>query len=283
MNYRHIYHAGNFADVFKHTLLIQLIRALQRKPKGFCYIDIHAGIGCYNLQNQAAQKTLEFQQGIAKLWNEPELPEALQDYLQQQQLFNETRGHTKGLSWYAGSPCLMEQLLRPQDRMLLSELHIEDVLELQNALSAHRQIQIYHEDAYKVLKSAVPPVEKRGVVLIDPAFEAKDEFQQVMTALKDAQARWQTGTYVIWYPIKSTATVKYFHQQLVQSGIRKMLCAELCVYPDDVQTRFNGSGMVVVNPPFQFLENIQTWLPRLWSLLSIEGLGRYNASWLVPE
>ena len=283
MNYRHIYHAGNFADVFKHTLLIQLIYALQRKPKGCCYIDLHAGIGAYNLQSQEAQVTQEYQQGIAKLWNAPNLSEPLREYVQQQLLFNQRRGNTNGLSWYAGSPCLMEQLLRPEDRMLLSELHMEDVLSLHGALSAHQQLQIYHEDAYKVLKSAVPPVEKRGLVLIDPAFEARDEFQQVLTALQDAYSRWQTGTYVIWYPIKSTSMVKSFHQKVERLGVRKIICAELCVYPDDVQTRFNGSGLLIVNPPFQFLDNIRTWLPQLWELLSVEGTGRYQAKWLVPE
>jgi 23S rRNA (adenine2030-N6)-methyltransferase len=283
MNYRHIYHAGNFADVFKHILLIQLIHALQRKPKGFCYIDTHAGIGAYNLSTIEAHKTNEFEAGIARLWHATDLHPAIQTYVQQQQDFNRQKGCFKGLTWYAGSPCLIEQLLRPQDRMILSELRMEDVVELQQNLSVHKQIQLYHEDAYTMLKGVIPPIEKRGMILIDPAFEVRDELQHVLKALKDAYIRWQTGTYVIWYPIKSSTMIKNFHQKVMQLGIPKILCAELCVYPDDVQNRFNGSGMLIVNPPYQFLENIQAWLPQLWQLLSYEKSGRYHASWLVPE
>lgn len=276
MNYHHIYHAGNFADVFKHTLLILLLQALQRKPKPFCYIETHAGRGCYDLASIEARKTLEFRDGISKLWEIKNNPEIITIYKNIIRQFNQN----SNLRIYPGSPCIAKALLRENDRMWVSELQIDEAWQLQQLFIRDRQVKVFQQEGYQALKAWLPPVERRGLVLIDPPFEEVDEFDAISVGLRTAYRRWQTGIYAIWYPIKSRSAVTQFQHALQQSGIQKILIAELCIYPEDIPLRFNGAGLVIINPPWQFAEQIQILLPWLWNQLSVAQQGSYRVSWL---
>lgn len=280
MNYRHLYHAGNFADVFKHLSLVLLIQSLQRKPSPFCYLDTHAGKGRYDLHSIEAQKTGEFHTGIPKLWSlqsATAVPDVVATYLSLVRQFNPTAE----LRFYPGSPCLVKMLLRESDRMLLCELHPQEVQQLQQLFRKDKQVVIHHENGYQALKAYLPPPERRGLVLIDPPFETLTEFDDVITGLRHAYQRWQTGIYTMWYPIKSRPEVLRFHRQLGTLGIGKMLVAELCLYPDDIPTRLNGAGLVIINPPWQFKEQLESLLPWLRRQFTGGQTGSERIKWLV--
>lgn len=275
MNYRHLYHAGNFADVFKHVMLTALLRALQRKPKPFCYVETHAGAGKYALDSVSAHKTQEFTQGIQRLWNVADAPELVQHYLNVVKKFNASE-----LKCYPGSPCLARELLRPEDRMVLCELHEEVFTQLRQEFSRTPRSKTYLEDGYKVLNAVLPPLERRGVVLIDPSFEVANEFNNLVQQVQTAYRRWETGVYVMWYPIKSRTVLQKFHRDLLATGISKMLAVQLYVYPDDVDLRLNGAGMVIINPPYQLDTELTQVLPWLTRQLEIEG-GNYSIRFLA--
>ena len=279
MNYRHIYHAGNFADVLKHAVLALIIKALQKKDAPFCYFDTHAGIGRYDLHHEAAQKTGEYRTGIARLWNNVAAPPAVAGYLAAVRALN-AGTH---LRYYPGSPRVARHLLRPQDRMVLFELHPEEVAMLRHEFSGDRQVAVHEQDGYAGLKGFLPPPEKRGVVLVDPPYEQRDEYDRVISGLKTAHERWAGGVLAIWYPIKDRPTVERFHRRLVATGIHKILLAELSVYPLDNAFRLNGCGMAIINPPWQLDNALKTLLPELLSALRVDDPGRARVEWLVPE
>jgi 23S rRNA (adenine2030-N6)-methyltransferase len=279
MNYRHIYHAGNFADVFKHALLAQLLKALQRKDAPFCYLDTHAGIGRYDLHHEAAQKTGEYRTGISRLWNVTGLPADFDDYLAAVRALN--RGDH--LRFYPGSPRIARHLLRPQDRMVLLEMHPEEAAMLRAEFHGDAQVAVHEQDGYAGLKGFLPPKEKRGLVLIDPPYEQKDDFDRIIAGLKVAHERWSGGTYAIWYPIKDRPTIDRFHRRLLATGIRKILLAELAIYPLDSAFRLNGSGMIVVNPPWQFMETVRPLLTDMQERLRLDAPGSRRLEMLVEE
>lgn len=280
MNYRHIFHAGSFADVFKHIILIGLIRALCRKETPFCYVDTHAGLGYYDLLSFSAQKTQEFAQGVAKLLKlaHTQMPEWARDYLKIIKPLNDTTD----LQYYPGSPRIVRALLRPQDRMILSELHQDDVQILKQEFKNDKQVAVHHMNGYQTLKAFLPPNERRGLVLIDPAYEVNDEFERMITALEIALLRWSTGIYAIWYPIKDRDLIMDFYRRLKYSGISKILCSELSVR-DDITSELNACGMVIINPPWKFDEDLSSVLRWLWAVLSVERQGEYRTQWLVNE
>lgn len=280
LSYRHIYHAGNFADVFKHVVLLQILRALLRKEAPFFVLDTHAGIGRYELALAEAQKNREFDNGVARLLECSDPPAAVADYLEQVYAQNPNGQY---LSYYPGSPCLIRALLRSQDRLVLSELHPADVIELKRVFAGDKQVAVHQQDAYQGLKAFLPPAERRGLVLIDPPYERKDEYERVASSLKMAYQRWPTGTYVIWYPILSRSLVTRFHQVVMATGIRKILRAELCIDADTDRTVFVGSGLLIVNPPWQLQEELAAQLPWLWHCLAPAGQGQQTVAWLVPE
>lgn len=280
LSYRHIYHAGNFADVFKHVVLVQLLRALLRKAAPFFVLDAHAGIGRYDLSAAEAQKNQEFNSGIARVMADADQPAAVADYLAQVQALNAA---SQSLAIYPGSPCLIRALLRTDDRLLLSELHPADHAQLKTLFADDRQVAVHQQDAYQCLKAFLPPTEKRGLVLIDPPYERKDEYARVADSLLTAYTRWPTGIYAIWYPILSRSLVTRFHDAVVATGIRKILCAELCIDTDTDRTAFAGSGMLIVNPPWQLDSEMVDYLPWLWRCLSPQGEGCQSVTWLVPE
>jgi len=280
LSYRHIYHAGNFADVFKHVVLLQILRALLRKETAFFVLDTHAGIGRYELAQAEAQKNREFDTGVMRVLDCADPPAAVADYIAQIRALNPV-GHE--LTTYPGSPYLIRALLRSQDRLVLSELHPADVIELKRVFAGDKLVAVHQQDAYQGLKAYLPPAERRGLVLIDPPYERKDEYERVADSLATAYQRWPTGTYVIWYPILSRSLVMRFHHAIVGTGIRKILCAELCIDADTDRTAFVGSGLLVINPPWQLKEELSTQLPWLWRCLAQSGQGRQTGEWLVPE
>ena len=250
MNYRHGFHAGNFADCFKHVLLVRLVRSLQRKPAPIFVLDTHAGAGCYDLGSDQARRTGEAAAGVRRLLADP--PPALDDYLS---LVRRTGTATAGEATpplYPGSPALIRALLRPEDRAACCELHPEDVGALRRFLDRDPRVAVHHRDAWEAVRGLLPPAQKRGLVFIDPPFEAPDEFSRLAEAIMLAQARFPTGIVAAWYPIKHRAPVRAFHDALRHGGIRDVIVLELLLRDPLDASRLNGCGLVVVRPPFTF-------------------------------
>lgn len=269
MNYRHIYHAGNFADVFKHVVLIALTQSLIRKDAPFCYLDTHAGIGQYDLQSEPAQKSKEFHNGILKIAaaaNPPPLVSAYLDCVSQLNQKNRWR-------FYPGSPMIVKHFLRPIDRMILCELQKEDYSTLKSFFGSHKKTTLHHQDGYQALKAYLPPIERRGLVLMDPPFEQPNEFSALKENLAAALKRFETGVYAIWYPIKKRADTTRWIESLKTTLTRPCLTTELCIYPDDVSNQLNGCGMLVINPPWQLDVILEETVPWLWKALSIDQQG----------
>lgn len=276
MNYRHIYHAGSFADVFKHIVLIALIRALSRKEKPFCYLDTHAGVARYDLFALEAKKTQEAQNGIFKLPLEKNLPQLAAEYVQIITAFNQENSQ---LQFYPGSPRIVRPLLRSADRMILTELHPRDFDKLKQEFLRDRQVLVQQQDAYQALKAFLPPKERRGLVLIDPPFEKMDEFKQIIAGLKNALERWATGVYAIWYPLKDKIEIEKFYRSLKNLN-KNTLIAELNIYPKDVMMGLPGCGMAIINPPYQLDVTLKEVMPWLWSVLAIDKSGGHELYWL---
>lgn len=277
--YRHIYHAGNFADVAKHAILSLLIRAMQRKDSPCCIIDTHGGIGRYDLLAAQAQKTSEFQQGIARVLASQSIPEALNDYLSIIRSLN----HDDEPRFYPGSPWIARQLLRPQDRLILSELNPADHAQLKQCFVGDRQVAVHLRDAYEGLRASLPPKEKRALILIDPAYELKDEYQRLSQGLQAATTRFPTGVYAVWYPIMSRSLVNRFYHDLAATGIRRILRTEMLVREDSERTQMNGSGMIIINPPWQLDSQLQPLLAWLADTLALAPGSGASVDWLVTE
>lgn len=280
LSYRHSYHAGNFADVFKHVIWIQVLRALCRKATPFFVLDTHAGIGRYDLSGAEAQRNREYAQGIARLAHCNNFPAPVQDYLDLVRSHNPVDAE---LRFYPGSPCLSRALLRPQDRLLLTELHPADHLQLKQLFAGDSQVAVHKLDGYQALKAFLPPAEKRGLVLIDPAYERQDEYERVVANLQQAYVRWPNGVYVIWYPLLSHSLRERFHAALQASDIRKILTLEFGIQALRDRTEFAGSGMLMINPPWSLqtdLEAVMHWFP---TCLGLAGQAWQRQFWLVPE
>ncbi len=257
MNYRHIYHAGNIADLFKHAALLAVLDRLHAKPGALAVLDTHAGIGRYDLSAAEARKTGEFERGIGALiayrarTPDAALHPALDRLLHL--VACASAGLTDGVI-YPGSPLLARLVQRPQDRLALCELHPEDAAQLKQLFRGDGAVAVHHRDGYEALKALLPPKEKRGLVLIDPPFERPDEFPTLVEKIAEAHRRWPSGVYLLWYPIKNDAAVARFREALAGSGIRRILAAEFHAeprQPDAVEDRFRGSGLILINPPWQ--------------------------------
>lgn len=280
LSYRHIYHAGNFADVVKHVVLVALLQAIMRKPTP-CYVhDTHAGAGIYDLNCDEALRGRESDAGIGRVWSYPDPPPVVQAYLEVLREMN------PGLSqprFYPGSPAIARSLLRQQDRLLLTELHPRDHAQLVRQFRADKRIAIHKQDAYQGLAAFLPPAEKRGLVLIDPPYERKDEYDRVVAGLKTSYARWRQGIYALWYPIMSRSLQSRFLEACVASGIRKQLHVEFRIGDYSQQRRFTGCGLVLVNPPWQVETTIETSLQWLCGPLQQAQEPVVNLDWLVGE
>lgn len=283
MNYRHAYHAGNFADVLKHGVLVGLIEALKQKQTPFCYVDTHAGRGRYDLHGEEARKTREFADGVLRMLDSARLPAALHVYLNLVRALNAGRPGND-IAVYPGSPLLASLLLRDTDRAHLCELQPDEAAALRALFRADPRIAVHERDGYEALKALLPPKEKRGLVLIDPPFEAQDgEFRQIEAALKQAQTRWPGGIYAIWYPIKLRQAIAGFHRWLKQAGFPRVVVAELLIHPDNSALRLNGSGMAIVNPPWKFERQLEEMLPALTHHLAQGRFGQHRVEWLVES
>lgn len=278
MNYRHAYHAGNFADVFKHTVLISLIRSLLQKNTAICYFDMHAGPGHYDLLAEAAQKSQEFESGIAKVFHEKNPPDLIQKYVDCVQKINARFSGTtiSSLRYYPGSPFIIRSFLRTQDRMILTELHPEEYQLLKNDFKGSKQVGVHLLDGYQGLKAFLPPKESRGFILIDPPYERPNELTHIISALPATLKHFSTGVYAIWYPIKNRTEIDRFHHVLKNAISRPVLIAELSIYPEDNPLHLNGSGMAIINPPWQLDKQIMEYLPWLWKVLSVQNQGQYR-------
>jgi len=277
--YRHLFHAGNFADVFKHVLLTRLVLALGRKDKPFCYLDTHAGTGRYDLSHEWAQKLGEYHHGIARLWERRDLPELLEPYMAAVRAEN----RNGRLRWYPGSPRIVRGLLRAHDRAELTELNRDDANALGRLFDGDRQVHVHLMDGYQALKAFLPPKERRGLVLIDSSFDRAREFHRLAQALALTHRRWATGVYALWYPLMEAPAMHAFEREVLATGIRRILLFELSVLPEGWSESLRGCGLMVVNPPFGLEEEARSLLPWLWEALSEARTGRWAVRWLVPE
>lgn len=283
MNYRHAYHAGNFADVFKHAILVGLIEALKAKRSPLCYIDTHAGSGRYDLRGEQAHKTQEAADGILRLLPQTQLPSLLHIYVNLVRSIN-THGAETDSSTYPGSPLLAQLLLREGDRALLCEKQPEEAAALRSLFRHHAQVQVHERDGYEALPALVPPREKRGLVLIDPPFEVQlEEFKHIQKALASALERWPTGCYAIWYPIKLRPPLEPFKRWLRQRRLPKVLTAELLLHPDNSNLRLNGTGMAIINPPWRFQRTLEELLTALGSSLAQSRFSQHQIEWLGTD
>lgn len=279
LSYKHIFHAGNFADVLKHLVLQQILVYLGKKEAPYCLIDTHAGAGWYALQNPQAQKNQEFNQGIAKLWQQRECPKVVADYVQLIKHFNPgTR-----LSHYPGSPLIMQHYLRSKDRLFLHELHPNEFELLTSVIKAERHIQIKQEDGLEASLKLLPPAERRGLIFIDPSYEIKEDYQRVVKTLKNMQQRFATGTYALWYPVVNRERNLGLEQSLRNSGIRNIQLFELGQQRDSDAPGMTASGMIVINPPWTLKADLQTALPWLASHLGLPGVSSFRCEQLVAE
>lgn len=274
MNYRHSFHAGNSADVVKHSLLIALVRALQQKPGALSLIDTHAGCGLYDLYGDAAQRTGESAQGVLRALADAN--PLLDDYRAAVRAVND--GAEPRL--YPGSPKVLAQLLRPQDLLILNEKHPEDVQALRSAMR-DTPAAVHQRDAYELWLAMVPPRSPRGVVVVDPPYEQTDERARITATLATACRKWAHGVTVIWYPLKDRATHERWKAQLRKLGIAKFLCLEHWLYDADQPGIYNGAGLFIVNPPYAFTQALPPLLEGLRAALAPEGhRGAITAAWL---
>lgn len=253
MNYRHSFHAGSIADVFKHLILTLILDALRIKKTPFCVIDTHAGTGLYTLEGPG-----EYEQGIGLLWPYRQNWPALDVYLDLIRKFNK-----KGrLDHYPGSPLIISESLRPQDRAVFVELHPQDYEMLKLNFAAVKNVAVHRNNAWQALKAFVPPPENRGLVFIDPPYEQADEFDSVALALAYGQRHWRNGICMAWYPIKERRPIEKFHRT-IQAMTCQAYAVEFTTLPTDVEQRMNGSGLILINPPWKLMDTLKQVLPML--------------------
>lgn len=304
MNYRHHYHAGNFADVFKHAVLVRIVRAMQRKDKGFLYLDTHAGRGTYDLADAASGLTLartpEWPAGVGRLLDAApdKLSPELRDYLEQVRAHDFARrlvagendaagaqiaADSSGLRHYPGSPRLVRALMRPQDRMVLCELHPEEHDALAAEFRGARRVQVLPVDGYASLKAHLPPLERRALVLIDPPFEDGEEFVRVASAIDEALRRLPSATIAIWYPLTERARSDAFHEELAEYGPPPTCSVELTIAGPDSPPKLKGCGLTVINPPWQLAPVLRALAADLATRLVQFPPADSGLRWITPE
>ncbi|EKE84524.1 23S rRNA (adenine(2030)-N(6))-methyltransferase RlmJ [Idiomarina xiamenensis] len=281
MNYRHAYHAGNFADVFKHCLWYQCLSYLQQKDTPYFVLDSHGGIGLYELTGEQASKTAEWQQGIARVIDDSQAPALMQPYLDAVRLMNRDN---MSLRWYPGSPLLTSALLRDQDRAVVCELHPEDGPALAQNLGRSHAHRVHLGDGYQALKHYLPPQQKRGIVLIDPPFEKPDEFSAMLAAIKVHVKQWRHASMALWYPIKDPLAIATFQQQIAAiPQLAKTLAVDFCVREANTDKGLHGCGMILVNPAYGVVQSLPQWLPYLTERLAQGPGARWDSRWLVAD
>lgn len=278
LSYRHSFHAGNPADVVKHLVLAQVLSYQTLKDKPLDYIDTHSGAGFFELAGADAQKTQEYLDGIAKLYQHNSEHQELNDYIELIKSFNDT----EQLAFYPGSPKIAEHFLRRQDKGWFFELHPRDLALLQENMSGKRSIRVRGENGFAGLVGLLPPASRRACVLIDPPYEIKDDYDTVVKTLTKAYQRFSTGTYMIWYPVVDRERIERMEQGLIASGMRNIQLFELATEADTEVHGMTASGMIVINPPWKLKQTMDKILPELVSLLS-DSSGFYRSEQLVAE
>ena len=279
LSYRHAYHAGNFADVMKHVVLTALLRYLTRKEAALCYIDTHAGAGTYDLNSDFAQKTGECAAGISRLWGNEDVPAAIADYLALVRQFNSTSELTK----YPGSPWFAATLLRTQDRLALCELHSTDYPILEKLFAKDRRVHCYAEDGYRYSAGLVPPIERRGLVLMNPSYEVANEYEAAIATIGKMHRKFSTGTYALWYPIIDERRTESFRNQIEKLRIRDVLHLALRVADRNSLPGMYGSGIIVINPPWTLRAAMETALPFLVAKLGIDSKAGFAVEQWIEE
>lgn len=271
MKYRHSYHAGNFADVHKHVTLLALLAALQRKNKGFLYLDTHAGRGVYDLSTPAAESTA----GVGRLQHGEHRAPELRQYVEKLRAFRAAHGN---VHCYAGSPLLAARELRPQDRAVCIELLGVEAHALAQALAVSgaaaggdaSRVRIERGDGFELLRAQLPPAERRGLTFIDPPYEERNDFERLVAAVAEGLRRFPTGVFAAWYPIKDARDTSSWHAAYAAAITAPTLVSELWLFPRDSRVALNGSGLLITNPPYLVAERMQAWLPELQACLAVE-------------
>jgi len=280
MNYRHAFHAGSFADVHKHSILVRVLLHLSVKPGGFRVIDTHAGAGRYDLHGSEASRSGEWHQGIERVWRARQngaVHELLQPYLAVVAALNPDGV----LRNYPGSPLIVQSLLRAQDRLIACELEPGSAAALAAALRGDRRAKAVTIDGWTAAAAYVPPRERRGLVLIDPPFEDAADFAHLTNALSVAHRKWPTGIYLLWYPIKDRKAPDALARRLRRLSVPNILRSELTLGPPLAEGALAGSGLIVVNPPFTLEHDLRAIMPTLCPILSSGAVG--STDWLAPE
>ncbi|WP_058910465.1 23S rRNA (adenine(2030)-N(6))-methyltransferase RlmJ [Entomohabitans teleogrylli] len=279
LSYRHSFHAGNHADVLKHTVQSLIIESLKEKDKPFLYLDTHAGAGRYQLSGEHAERTGEYLEGIGRIWQRDDIPAELEPYLRVVRNLN----RSGQLRYYPGSPLIARELLRPQDSLQLTELHPSDFPLLRAEFQKDARARVERADGYRQLKAKLPPVSRRGLALIDPPYEIKTDYQAVVEGISEGYKRFATGVYALWYPVVLRQQIKRMIHDLEATGIRRILQMELAVLPDSDRRGMTASGMIVINPPWKLEQQMAGVLPWLHSALVPAGTGHTALNWIVPE
>lgn len=288
MNYRHHFHAGNFADVMKHALLLQLLRAMQQKEKGFLFLDTHAGRGSYDLQVAATgdslARTPEWPDGIGRLWSRSGLSAELGAYVEAVRQFDHDRGNRDALPrFYPGSPWLGRLLARLQDRLVICEKHPEEFAALAEEFRFSSRTSVQAIDGYVAVRAMLPPPERRALVLIDPPFEDMEEFSRVATALREGLARLPAAVFALWYPLTERARVEAFFAELGGMRLPPTAVFELMIAGEQARIKMRGCGLLLVNPPWLFERVAEPMLGALSEILGQAPGGGARVEWLVPE
>ncbi|PKG81980.1 23S rRNA (adenine(2030)-N(6))-methyltransferase RlmJ [Colwellia sp. 75C3] len=282
LSYRHAFHAGNFADVLKHSVLSLVLDYMTRKEKGFHYIDSHSGAGMYQLAEEYAQKTGEYKDGIAKIINDDDAPESLEPYLSLIKSLNLNSNSSDELEVYPGSPGIAKAFVRRQDSSHLFELHPTDIQHLEDFCQRWRKVFVKQADGYKGVLGLVPPPSRRGVVLIDPPYELKEDYQKAVKTIVKAYEKFSTGTYILWYPVVKRELIEQMSYNFVKSSVKNVLQVEFCLESDTEEYGMTGTGLFIVNPPWQLSQQLEEILPYMKTKLGDNG-SSYTLNQLIAE
>ncbi|HSG60819.1 MAG TPA: 23S rRNA (adenine(2030)-N(6))-methyltransferase RlmJ [Pseudomonadales bacterium] len=278
LSYRHSFHAGNHADIIKHTTLCLILESFNQKDKPYFYADTHAGAGCYSLASEHAKATGEFQGGIGKLWQLRDIHPLLSRMMTVVKQYN-----GGGLRFYPGSPLFAKALMRENDKLTLNEIHPSDAPLLQREFKGDSRAHIEARDGYSFCKDRLPPTPRRGLILMDPSYELKDEYQKLFTSLSEGLKRWETGTYALWYPVVERGKIDDLERKIKRHVKRPTLQVELAMHPDTEGYGMTASGMIVVNPPWKLFEQLAELLPWLASQLEADEQAEQRLQWLIES
>jgi len=277
LSYRHSFHAGNFADVIKHIVIIEILEHLINKDNAFDYIDTHAGAGLYNLRSEHAEKLQEYRKGVARL--KPEDWPELDRYFEILKQYNTSAE----LTCYPGSPLLAMHFLRAKDKAWLFEMHSTDAGLLKKNTAGDKRVRVMQDDGYKGLLSLLPPASRRGLILVDPSYELKTDYVDVFETISKAYKKFSTGIYAIWYPVVERKRIDQLEKKLKTSGIKKIQRYELARTADAPGRGMTAAGMIVINPPWMLMDKMSSLLPRLLAVLGEDKTAFFKADALVGE